>query len=275
MKHDIDLMLSRHCFTPRDVARAGDIWRVFQDAALIGSSRVGWPPTRYREERIAFIVRSMTVVHRREVRYGEPVRAQTWVSAFRRRIITPREIMLYASGEPVAMATQEWVHVADRIREGGGIRPERASQALVDSFDPVDEGPVATLPAWQEVEAPPAAPMRFQLWHTDMDPLAHANHPLYLDWCDEATSRLVQASGGDPQRLVPIAEWVKWRQAAHAPEELEVRTRLRGVTSEGAAVLEHCIVKVGGAQEVVAAEAITVRDLLDETGRLAKIVSGA
>ena len=246
-----------------------------QDAALIGSSRVGWPPTRYREERIAFIVRSMTVVHHREVRYGEPVRAQTWVSAFRRRIITPREIVLYASNEPVATATQEWVHVADRIREGGGIRPERASQALVESFDPVDEGPVAVLPEWQEVDAPPAAAMRFQLWHTDMDPLAHANHPLYLDWCDEATSRIVQASGRDPQRLVPVAEWVKWRQAAHAPEQLEVRTKLRGVTTDGCAVLNHSVVKVGGPQEVVAAEAITVRTLLDGPGVLSEVVRGA
>lgn len=275
MKHDLDLMLSRHCFTPRDVARAGDIWRAFQDAALVGSSRVGWPPTRYREERIAFIVRSMTVVHLREVRYGEPVRAQTWVSAFRRRIITPREIVLYASGEPVAMATQEWVHVADRIREGGGIRPERASQSLVDSFDPVEEGPVAELPAWDEVEAVSLPTFSFEVWHTDMDPLAHANHPLYLDWCDEATSRAIHAAGQEPQDLVPVAEWVKWRQAVHAGEVVEVRSTLRGVTERGAAVLEHLMVKVGGDEEVVAAEATTVRALVGRPGGLVEVIRAA
>lgn len=262
MKHDIDLMLSRHCFTPRDVARAGDVWRSFQDAALIGSSRVGWPPSRYRTEGIAFIVRTMTVVHHREIRYGEPVKAQTWVSEFRRRIITPRQIVLYASGEPAAAATQEWVHVAERIKEGEGIRPARASQELVDSFEAVPEGPVAELPAWEDREGPTHS-FAFKVWHTDMDPLAHANHPLYLDWCDEATSRVLHAAGVDAQRLVPVAEWVKWKQAVHAPEELDVRTRLIGVTEAGAAVLEHTLVKTGD-EEVVAAEAITVRDLCAE-----------
>ena len=216
MKYDIPLMLSRHCFTPRDVARAGDLWRAFQDAALLGSSAVGWPPTRYREEGIAFIVRTMTAVHLREIRYGEPVKAQTWVSEFRRRIITPRQIVIYASGEPAVMATQEWVHVKERIKQGQGIAPARASQALVDSFTAVDEGPVAELPPYEPVEGPRHS-FRFEVWHTAMDPLAHANHPLYLDWCDEATSRVLHAKGLDAQRLVPVAEFIKWKQAVHAP----------------------------------------------------------
>lgn len=271
MKHDIDLMLSRHCFTPRDVARAGDVWRALQDAALIGSSRVGWPPSRYREEGIAFIVRSMTVVHHREIRYGEPVAAQTWVSEFRRRIITPRQIVLLASEQPAVFATQEWVHVKERIAAGEGIAPARASAALIDSFAPVEEGPVAVLPGWEEAEGPEHR-FAFEVWHTDMDPLAHANHPLYLDWCDEGTCRVMQAAGVDPQALVPVAEWVKWRQAVHAPEQLEVRTRLVGRTERGAAVLRHDIVK-RGAPEVLAAEAITVRERVDEPGALAGVFS--
>ena len=268
MKHDIDLMLSRHCFTPRDVARAGDVWRAFQDAALIGSSRVGWPPSRYRSTGIAFIVRTMTVVHHREIRYGEPVSAQTWVSEFRRRIITPRQIVLFASGEPAAVATQEWVHVAERIKQGEGIRPARASQELVDSFAPVPEGPVAELPSWEEAVGPEHS-FVFDLWHTDMDPLAHANHPLYLDWCDEATSRILHAADIDAQQLVPVAEWVKWRQAAMAPDKLDIRTKLIGITDRGDAVLQHHIVKD---EDVLAAEAITVRRLIDASERLPRIL---
>ena len=100
-----------------------------------------------------------------------------------------------------------------------------------------------------------------------MDPLAHANHPLYLDWCDEGTSRVMQAADIDPQVLVPVAEWVKWRQAVHAPERLEVRTRRIGETAAGAVVLRHDIVKTGE-DEVLAAEAITVRDRVDAPGTL-------
>ena len=67
----VDLHLARSAFTPRDVARAGDVWRVFQEAAVAGSSAVGWPPGRYRETGTAFVVRQMTVVHHRETRFGE------------------------------------------------------------------------------------------------------------------------------------------------------------------------------------------------------------
>ncbi|MCO4743215.1 MAG: acyl-CoA thioesterase [Proteobacteria bacterium] len=266
MKHDIPLMLSRHCFTPRDVARAGDIWRSFQDAALVGSSRVGWPPSRYREEGIAFIVRTMTVVHHREIKYGEPVRGQTWVSEFRRRIITPRQIVLYASDEPAATATQEWVHVRERIKEGEGIAPARASEELIASFDPVPEGPVATLPSWTDADGPESR-FVFEVWHTDMDPLAHVNHPLYLDWCDEATSRVIRAAGVDPQNMVPVAEFVKWRQAVIAGETIEVRTKRMGRTGTGATVLSHQLVKLQE-PEVLAAEAITIRDLVEGPGSL-------
>ena len=271
MKHDIPLHLSRHCFTPRDVARAGDVWRAFQDAALLGSAAVGWPPARYREEGIAFIVRTMTVVHDREIRYGEPTRAQTWVSAFRRRIITPRQIVIHASDEPAARATQEWVHVSEDIAGGGGIKPARASEQLIESFDPVPEGPVATLPDW-EGEPGPEHRFRFHCWHTWMDPLAHANHPLYLDWCDEATSRILAGAGTDPVGMVPVAEWVKWRQAVHAHDTLEVRTRSVGRTPDGDVVLEHRIVKCG-AEEVLAAEAITVRRLVHDTLRMVKALA--
>lgn len=269
MKHDIPLMLSRHCFTPRDVARAGDIWRSLQDAALIGSSRVGWPPSKYRSEGIAFIVRTMTVVHNREIHYGEPVRGETWVSEFRRRIITPRQIVLYAGDEPVVWATQEWVHVRERIREGGGLAPARASEELIACFAPVPEGPVAVLPEWTEADGPTHR-FAFRVWHTDMDPLAHANHPLYLDWCDEANSRVLASKAIDPQRLAPVAEWVKWRQAVMSDDHIEVRTTRMGRTAAGAAVLKHDLVKLGDT-EVLAAEAITIRDLVDEPGGLFEI----
>lgn len=266
MKHDIPLTLSRHCFTPRDVARAGDIWRSFQDAALVGSARVGWPPSRYREEGVAFIVRTMTVVHHREIVYGEPVQGKTWVSEFRRRIITPRQIVLYVEDEPVAAATQEWVHVRERIKEGLGLAPSRASAEMIADFSPVPEGPVATMPAW-EGRAGPIHRFEIEVWNTDMDPLAHANHPLYLDWCDEATSRVLRTNGVDPHKLVPVAEWVKWRQAVCAPERIEVRTERIGQTASGATVLRHEMFKLCE-PEVLAAEAITVRELIDGPGSL-------
>src|SRR5690606_5119242 len=84
---EFPVRIPRHAFSPREAARAGDIWRVMQEVAVEGSTRCGWSPERYREAGIGFVVRTMTCVHDREAVFGEPVSARTWVSEFRRRLI--------------------------------------------------------------------------------------------------------------------------------------------------------------------------------------------
>ena len=122
-----ELMLPRNAFTPRDAARAGDVWRTCQDAAVWGSSRRGWTPKRYRDETFGFIVRRMVVVHHRELAFGDPVVVETWVSTFLRGMITSREIRLTVGGEAAVSATQEWVFVAV---EGANVRPTRAPPTI-------------------------------------------------------------------------------------------------------------------------------------------------
>ena len=68
---DLPAAMPRHAFSTRDRARAGHVWRVFQELAVQGSAACGWPPHRYRAAGSAFVVRRMTVVHHREVLYGE------------------------------------------------------------------------------------------------------------------------------------------------------------------------------------------------------------
>ena len=41
--------LQRNSFGPRLTARAGDVWRAFQEIAVVASTAAGWPPSRYRE----------------------------------------------------------------------------------------------------------------------------------------------------------------------------------------------------------------------------------
>ena len=109
--HRCDLLIPRSAFTPREVARAGDLWRAFQDVAVGGSTAAGWPPSRYLEEGRSMIVRSMTVRHHRETYYREPLVGRTWPSRVRRRTFFRRECRLEGESGPIAAATQEWVHV--------------------------------------------------------------------------------------------------------------------------------------------------------------------
>ena len=267
------LMLSRHAFSPRDAARAGDIWRLFQDAAVLGSSRRGWGPERYEQAQAALIVREMTVVHHREARFGPPIGVRTWVSTFQRGMFSNRQIRLDLQGEgehgeaaqPLASATQRWVFVAMPQ-----LKPARAPAELLDVFELLDDEPDIELPAFEERGGGDTGPehrFAFEAWHTWMDPLDHANHPAYVDWIDEALSRVLAAAGIPAVELVAHAERVTFRAGVQAGERVTVVSRLAGQTADGHAVTAH---RVLGADDRLCAEATVVRGLVTDGERLVR-----
>ncbi|MCK6506896.1 acyl-CoA thioesterase [Myxococcota bacterium] len=250
---ETEIGIPRHAAGPRQVARAGEIWRLFQELAIQASTAVGWSPARYLEQGTAFVVYGMTAVHHREVAYGERLRARTWVHDFKRDTLTRRQIRLSDARGPVAACTQQWAHVDARLR------PSRAPAALLAAL-PVErpDEPSVELPAVVVPLAGGEHRFTFQPWHTWMDPLAHVNHPAYVDFCDEGTSRALAAAGVDPQGLVPVAEHVAFKVGALAGQQVEVLTRVVGRTAAGDVVLSH---EVGG--EAPFARATTVRRLVD------------
>lgn len=247
----MELTLPRSAFTPREVARAADLWRAFQDLAVGGSSSAGWPPARYREERVSFIVRAMVVVHHRETVFGEALRGATWPSRVQRGMFFRREGRLAAGGAPIASATQDWVHV------GADLAPVRGSAALLDAFPEQTHEPPVALPAYDRIEGAPAHAFELECWHTWMDPLAHVNHPTYVGWADEALARIAAARGIDPCDLAPVAEEARFRSGVVASERVVVTTRLTGRAGE-AAVCAHELATADGRR---VAHLVTVRRL--------------
>ena len=255
----ISIRLPRHCVSPRQVARAGDIWRLCQEAAVLASADVDWSGQRFIDEGVGFIVSRMTVLHHRELSYGEPVEARTWIRDWRRDTLTRREVRLSVENESIAMATQQWVHVK-LDTEGGGITPARASKALLSSFPSreIDE-PMVQLPSVENPVVSAPSFFRFDVWHTWMDPFAHVNHPVYVDWADEVLSRKVIASGLDAQKIVPIAEQVRYKRGLVGGTAVVIETQLQGLTKEGDVVLRHRIETTEGQ---AAADVVTVRRML-------------
>lgn len=251
--------LPRHAFSARNAARAGDVWRMLQEVAVEASTRCGWPPMRYRAANAAFVMRTMTVHHEREARYGEALEARTWVHAFKRGIFSTREIRIHSAedGSRISTATQQWVHV------DGSMKPARASEELTSAFPPHEElaDPSAALPAIAE-PAEAAAVHRFELepWFTWMDPLDHVNHPAYVDFCDEAIARIAHGAGLSPLQLRPRAEKMTYSRGVEALERTVVESELRGRTAEGALVCEHRILLGDG---TLCAKGTTVRDLAE------------
>lgn len=237
--------LPRHAFSTRDAARAGDVWRAFQEVAVEASTRAGWPPLRYREEDVAFVMRSMTVVHAREVLYGERLDATTWVRSFRRGIFSSREVRLRSERGAIASASQTWVHVRATRDDRGHWKlvPDRAPASLEAAFPVHDaageQGAPVTLPAF-EARAGQTHELEVEAWITSMDPLDHVNHPAYVDWADEHTSRLVRRAGLDPVDLAPVAESATYHRGVQALERARIRTRVVGIAPEGV-VQEHAV----------------------------------
>lgn len=221
--------IPRHACSPRDRARAGDLWRLVQEATILHSTEVGWPPSRYRDVGSGFVVRAMTGIHEREAEYGEDLIAFTRVVESRRELLIRRESGILG----VLRGSVEWVHVG---AEGG---PTRAPRALADAF-PVQAGAVpVALPAWDEVEPVPLPDLDVRPWWTEMDPMGHVNHPRYVDWADEAVSTWLAARGHDPLALVPVAERVRFRTAAKAGDTVTIRGVLVGRLPKSGAAAIH------------------------------------
>jgi acyl-CoA thioesterase FadM len=201
----------------------------------------------------------MVLVHHRETAFGEALTARTWVSTFRRGTLSDRQVRILGTAGLVASATQRWVHVALP-----DLKPVRAAPDLERSFGvtALDGDGDVVLPAFDPDPGSEHA-WTFTAWYTWMDPLAHANHPAYVDWADEAACRLAAGAGLDPHALRPIAEGVTWRSGVVAPQTVTLRTRRAGRTAAGAVVLEHRFEAEGR----LCAEATTVRAWSDDPDR--------
>jgi acyl-CoA thioesterase FadM len=256
--YSVDVSLPRSAFTPRETARAGDVWRLFQDVAVGGSIQAGWPPERYRDEGVSFIVRSMVVVHHAETIYGEALAGRTWPSRFRRGLFFRRECRVSSPRGPIASATQEWVHVSK------DLALVKASDALASSFPVEEHEPPIELPAYERIEEARVHRFELRCWHTWMDPLGHLNHPAYVDVADEATSRAMHEAGMDPVRLTPVAEEALFKSGVVAGERVVIETRVIG-RLDGAAVLEHRVAAEGRP----CARVVAIRRLAGERGESA------
>ncbi len=267
--------LPRYAFSARNAARAGDIWRGFQEVATSASEAVGWPPSRYQADNVGFVVRSMTTVHHRETAHGEALIGQTWVREFRRGMMITREIQFRGEAGPLASTVQEWVHVRTNLHGEDGDQPPlrvaRASSVLVNSFTTVPGTLGVTLPEFAPLPGPMGG-FEFDCWQTWTDPLGHVNHPVYLDWCDESVARGLRKLHIDPDLLVPVAEQVHWKLPVLPGDRVSVQSEKLGTTASGAVVFAHSVRKQG---DLLCATATTVRTLATGPERLLGIWRGS
>ena len=111
-----------------------------------------------------------------------------------------------------------------------------------------------------EFEPSPGAEstFEFRIWQTWADPLGYANHPAYVDGCDEAIARDVLDAGIEPTLVRPVAERVDFRDSVLPGEVVRVRSRRIGVMNDAVVLRQELLTDRGQA-----ARATTIRRLVD------------
>ena len=170
---------------PDAVARPSAILRWAQDVAWIHSERLGFGREWYAERGLAWVVRAMELVVLGTVRMGSTVEAETRVIGIRRVMARRRTEIFAPGGALVARIHNDWVMTDVRRAAPARVPAEFPAMFHVppEGYEPI-RVPLAPSPAAARRLPVAARPH-------ELDPMAHVNNAVYLDWLDEA----IEATG--------------------------------------------------------------------------------
>ncbi|MFL5757251.1 MAG: acyl-[acyl-carrier-protein] thioesterase [Chloroflexota bacterium] len=195
--------------TPAGTIRTSVLLRYAQDAAWIHSEGLGYGRPWYAERGLAWLVRAVDLEVRSEVETGTSVGVRTEVIGFR-RILARRRTEVSVGPEVVAVLVTDWVLIDDR---GAPTRiPAEFPRVFgIDeqTFAPTRVDGGRGLASREDG----VAALDFVVRPHDLDPMAHVNNAVYLDYLEEAVA------------LAPAGR--------EALRQLPRRTRLEYVTAAG------------------------------------------
>jgi acyl-CoA thioesterase FadM len=172
--------------TPAGTVRTSTFLRFAQDIAGVHSDALGFDRAWYAQRGLAWVVRSVELEVLRPIVLGDVLKVRTAVTGFRKVWARRRGEMRTPDGDLAAWAHTDWVmtdargmptRVPDEFPAAFSVPP--------GGFDPVKVG----LPAMP----PGAAGSTFTVRPQELDPMAHVNNAVYLDYFEEAVLR----EGGD------------------------------------------------------------------------------
>jgi acyl-ACP thioesterase len=159
--------------------RASALLRWAQDIAWIHSERLGYGREWYASRGMAWVVRGLLLRVLAPIPMGSTADVTTTVVGFRRVMARRRTDVNAGDGRLLARVDTDWV-MTDTTR-GMPIRVPAEFPALFSARDGFEPTRVAA-------EAAPASAIRrtFSVRPHELDPMAHANNAVYVDWLEEA-----------------------------------------------------------------------------------------
>lgn len=108
-----------------------------QSAALEHSAVQGWPPEKYQQFGLGWVVRSHEITYERPAFLGDEVVVRTWVAGFRRASSVRRyDILRSNDGKRLAAAATNWAFV----NYANGL-PARVPAEIIGAFELVEDAP--------------------------------------------------------------------------------------------------------------------------------------
>jgi acyl-ACP thioesterase len=192
--------------------RASALLRWAQDVAWIHSERLGYGRQWYVERGLAWVVRGLRLRLLAPISMGSTADVSTSVVGFRRVMARRRTEVHGADGRLLAGVETDWV-MTDTTR-GVPIRVPAEFPALfaarADGFEPI-RVPAETAPASAGLRA-------FTVRPHELDPMAHANNAIYVDWLEET---LVAGEMNEVLSALPRTYRLEYLMAAAPGAELQ------------------------------------------------------
>jgi acyl-ACP thioesterase len=193
---------------------AAGFLRYAQDLAWLHSAGQGFDREWYGERGLTWLVRAIELNVVEPVSYGEELQVATEVMGFRRVWARRRtEFTRTTDQRPLARAIIDWVLLND------SGQPARVPLELVQHFSSASESTFTPLRVPLDPTPADAVRAEFDVRRSELDPMAHVNNAVYLDYIDE---QLVLAG------LAPAAHDVPRRYRLEYVAPAEAGARLRG-----------------------------------------------
>ena len=200
---------------PDGLLRTSGLMRYAQDLAWLHSTALGFGREWYAERGLTWLVRAAELVVLEPVPMGTVLDASTEVAGMRRVFARRRGMFRLPDSTVAAWVNTDWVLIDAR----GALT--RIPPVFTEMFGGAGEDISIS-----RVNLPPtpdsAAHISFVVRPADLDPMAHANNAVYLDWVEEALDatdargavaatprryRLEYALAAEPETPLAAAAW--------------------------------------------------------------------
>ncbi|HEY7968705.1 MAG TPA: acyl-ACP thioesterase domain-containing protein [Candidatus Limnocylindrales bacterium] len=196
---------------PDGVLRTSGLMRYAQDLAWLHSTALGFGREWYAERGLTWLVRAAELVVLAGAPMGTDVRARTQVVGMRRVFARRRGTFHLADGTLAGWVHTDWVLIDAR---GALTRIPAIFSEMFGASEAA--GSVGRVPLAPTPEG--ATRQGLTVRPHELDPMAHANNAIYLDWMEEA----IGAAGGlEAVAAIPRRYRLEYALAAAGGDELE------------------------------------------------------